>query len=198
MAWRPNEQLIEGLLDNTEPGKITGWMQFAGMMEKMVFDLKGDFHRDIRGAKVRLVGDGKSADPVEAAKYLEGLSTSQKGNAGDMTSCLPPYDYIKGAAYFEWYSDTNGRVVLELETDQVELLTSPIPACESNPIDRKQQAENMASFLCNMAQEIGIPENRAIAIGQTTAVESAKKVISNNRIRGMKLLPKEIRETLKA
>ena len=39
MAWRTSEQFIEGVLDNTVPGKVTGWMQFAGMKEKVVFDL---------------------------------------------------------------------------------------------------------------------------------------------------------------
>lgn len=199
MAWRPNEQFIEGILDNTVPGKVTGWLKFAGMKETVTFDLEGNFHRDIRGARIRLRGDGESVDAVQAAKYIEGFSTFQKGNVGDMTAGLPPCDYgAPGEAYFEWYGDNNGRVVIELGTDQVELLTRPIPACESDPIDRKQQAENMAGFLCNLSQEIGIPENRAIAIGETTAVERAKKVITNDKIRGMKLLPTEIRETLPA
>jgi hypothetical protein len=30
MAWRPSEYLIDGELDNTTPGKVTGWMRFAG------------------------------------------------------------------------------------------------------------------------------------------------------------------------
>lgn len=197
MAWRPNEQFIEGILDNTVPGKVTGWLKFAGMKETVTFDLEGNFHRDIRGARIRLRGDGESANPEVAAQHLEGFSVLQKGKVGDMTAGLPPCDYgAPGEAYFEWYGDNNGRVVIELGTDQVELLTRPIPACESDPIDRKQQAENMAGFLCNLSQEIGIPENRAIAIGETTAVERAKKVITNDKIRGMKLLPKEIRQTL--
>ncbi len=29
MAWRPTEYLLEGELDNTTPGKVTGWMQFT-------------------------------------------------------------------------------------------------------------------------------------------------------------------------
>ena len=62
MAWRPNEQFVEGVLDNTVPGKVTGWMMFAGMKEKVEFDLDGNFHRDIRGAKVRLLGEGESAN----------------------------------------------------------------------------------------------------------------------------------------
>jgi len=198
MAWRPNEYLIEAVLDNSTNGKVTGWMKFAGMKEKSVFDLEGNFHRDIRGAKIRLRGDGELASDVVAEKYMEGFSTLQKGKVGDMTAGLPPYDYTKNSAYFEWYGQENGRVVIELDTDQVEFLTQPIPAIESDPIDRKQQAENMAGFLCNLSQEMGIPENRAIAVGQTTAVERAKKVITNDKIRGMKLLPKEIRETLPA
>ena len=197
MAWRPNEQFIEGTLDNTVPGKVTGWMKFAGMDEKVVFDLEGNFHRDIRGAKVRLRGDGESADAVQAGKYLEGFSTVQKGKVGDMTAGREPVDYVN-YGYFEWFGDKNGRVVIELEPEQVELLTRPIPACESDPVSRKVQAENMAGFLCGLAQELDIPEERAIAVGQTTAVEQAKKVITNDKIRGMKLLPKEIRETLPA
>jgi hypothetical protein len=196
MAWRPKEQFIEAILDNTIPGKVTGWMKFAGMNEKVMFDLEGNFHRDIRGAKVRLRGDGESADAAQAEKYMEGFATSQKGKVGDMTAGLPPYDYTKDTAYFEFYSEENGRVVLELDTDQVELLTQPIPACESDPISRKEQAENMAGFLSGMAESVGIPQENAIVAGDTIAVERAKQVVANDKIRGMKLLPKEIREKL--
>jgi len=197
MAWRPNEQFIEGILDNSVPGKVTGWMRFAGMKENVIFDLEGDFHRDIRGAKVRLCGDGESANPEESAGYLEGFSKLQKGNVGDMTAGLPPYDYTpEGYAYFEWYSEDNGRVVLEMGTNQVEILSQPIPVCESYPVDRKKQAENMAGFLCGIAKACGIPETNAVSIADTRAVERAKRVLANDKIRGMKLLPKEVREQL--
>ena len=39
MAFRPTRFLIEGELDNTHPGKVTGWMKFAGLKEKVTFDL---------------------------------------------------------------------------------------------------------------------------------------------------------------
>jgi len=197
MAWRPNEQFIEGVLDNTVPGKVTGWMRFASMKEKVIFDLEGNFHRDIRGAKVKLHGVGEATDPAGSSEYMEGFSKLQKGNVGDMTAGREPCDYgAPGDAYFEWYSEDNGRIVIELSTDQVELLTQPIPAIESDPIDRKKQAENMADFLSDMASACGIPEQHAISTGNTVAVERAKKVLANDRIRGMKLLPKEIREQL--
>ncbi len=194
MAWRPTDYLIEGELDNRNPGKVTGWMKFAGMKENVTFNLNGDFHRDIRGAKVMLRGDSESANAEEAEKYMEGFAQHQTGSVGDMTSGRKPVDYVS-YPYWEWYAQ-NGRVVVELEPDQVEILTPPIPACESDPIDRKEQAENMANFLCGVASACGIPENRAIATGNTVAVERAKKAIANDKIRGMKLLPKEIRQKL--
>lgn len=197
MAWRPNEQFIEGVLDNTIPNKVTGWMKFTGIKDKVMFDLEGNFHRDIRGARVRLRGEGESANQEESTKYLEGFSLLQKGNVGDMTAGKEPADYVN-YPYFEWYSEDNGRVVLEFEPEQVELLTQPIPACESDPVSRKEQAENMANFLGGLASGLNLPQGNAIAIGNTAAVEKAKRVVSNNKIRGMKLLPKEIREKIPA
>lgn len=70
-AWRPTEYLIEGELDNTTPGKVTGWMRFAGMKDKVTFDLNGNFHRDIRGAKIRLKGDGEEPDARAAENMKE-------------------------------------------------------------------------------------------------------------------------------
>ena len=195
MAWRPNEQFVCGELDNTVPNKVTGWMKFAGMDEKVQFDLAGNFHRDIRGAKIRLRGEGESADPQQAAQYLQGFALVQKGKVGDMTAGLPPCDY-GSEPYFEWFGEDNGRVVIELSKDDIELLTKPIPACESDPIDRKEQAENMANFLNDVSAELGIPQQNALAVPNTAVVEQAKKVIANNKIRGMKLLPKEIRDIL--
>ncbi|MFH1748251.1 MAG: hypothetical protein ABIG44_14550, partial [Planctomycetota bacterium] len=78
MAWRPTQYLLEGELDNTTPGKVTGWMRFAGMSEKVTFDLKGNFHRDIRGAKICLKGDGEEPD-ARVAKNMTHISPQQTG-----------------------------------------------------------------------------------------------------------------------
>jgi len=194
MAWRPTQYLIEGELDNTNPGKVTGWMKFAGKKEKATFDLEGNFHRDIRGAKIHFSNDA-DADIDETQRYMDGLASHQTGKTGDITAGLPPKDYVD-YPYIEWYSDENGRVVIELEPVQVEVVGTPIPALESDPVSRREQAQNMAGFLCGLAADLGLPENCAVAVGETAAVERAKKVIANDKLRGMKLLPKEIRETL--
>ncbi|MCX5638848.1 MAG: hypothetical protein NTX52_14315, partial [Planctomycetota bacterium] len=110
MAWRPTQYLIEGELDNTHAGKVTGWMRFAGLKEKVTFDLQGNFHRDIRGAKIHFKG-GASGDEPGAEGYMEGFSSHQTGEVGDITAGLPPADYVS-YPYIEWYGDQNGRIVL--------------------------------------------------------------------------------------
>jgi len=116
MAWRPTECLLEGELDNTTPGRVSGWMRFAGMTEKVIFDLQGNFHRDIRGAKIHLTGDGQVGDP-EASRYMASFSCRQIGEVGDITAGLPPADFVAGSCYVEWYSEDNGRVVIELAAE---------------------------------------------------------------------------------
>ena len=195
MAWRVSAYLIEGELDNTHPGKVTGWMQFAGLKEKVSFDLKGDFHRDIRGAKIRFQGDAYETDaPADAVQYMDGLASHQQGRAGDITAGLPPADYVN-YPYIEWYSEEDGRVVIELERVQIEVIGKPIPACESAPISRQQQKRNMAEFLGSLAAETGLPEERALCISGSNVVVADKRA-ANNKIRGMKLLTKEMRKKL--
>jgi len=195
MAWRPTQYLQEGELENTCPNKVTGWMKFAGIKEKVTFDLEGNFHRDIRGAKIHFTGDAyEDATDVDSGNYFEGFARHQTGNVGDITAGLPPNDY-GSTPYIEWFSHENGRVVLELEPVQIEVIGRPIPAIESDPISREQQKHNMAAFLGSLAQEMNIPAERAICISGETVVKADKRA-ANNKIRGMKLLPYKIRERL--
>ena len=153
MAWRPTEYLIEGELDNTVSGRVTGWIKFAGLEKNVMFDLEGNFHRDIRGTKIHLVGDGCKEDDGKAQGYMQCFSFRQTGKVGDITAGLPPQDYVV-YPYIEWYGDENGRVVLELEPDQIKVIGTPIPACESDPVSRQKQAQNMIDFLRGLAESL--------------------------------------------
>jgi hypothetical protein len=152
MAWRPTEYLIEGELDNTVPNKVTGWMRFLGKEETVTFDLTGNFHRDIRGARIRFTNE-PSVDEESAKKYVGGIRTHQTGKAGDITAGLPPADYVS-YPYLEFYTDQNGRMVIELRPEQVEILTRPIPACESDPISREEQDENLRKFIEDISRSL--------------------------------------------
>jgi hypothetical protein len=144
-------------LDNSVLGKVTGWLRFVGLKEVVKLDLVGDFHRDIRGTKVRLRNPNPSDQGRDGGRpYLEGFSLIQTGEVGDMTAGLPPQDYVS-YPYFEFYSEPNGRVVLELDQDQIEVIGTPIPAVESDPISRAEQEGKMAKFLAGMGRELQVP-----------------------------------------
>jgi hypothetical protein len=145
MAWRPTKFLIEGELDNTVPNKVTGWMRFMGKEETVTFDLTGNFHRDIRGAKIRFANE-PWGDEEFAKEYAGAIHTHQTGKAGDITAGLPPVDYVP-FPYFEFYTDQNGRMVIQLEPNQIEVVGRPIPAIESDPISREEQEENLRKFI---------------------------------------------------
>jgi len=195
MAFRISAYLVEGELDNTHLGQVTGWMEFAGMKEKVTFDLTGDFHRDIRGAKIHFTGDASEADPpADAQSEMEGIAVHQTGKVGDITAGRPPADYVN-YPYIEWYGDENGRVVIELEPVQMEVIGTPIPACESDPISREQQSQNMAEFLGNLATDLNLPAERAVCISGSTVIQAGKRP-TNKKVRGMTLLTKEIRGKL--
>jgi len=195
MAWRPTQYLIEGLLDNKAPGKVTGWMSFAGIKEKVTFNLEGNFHRDIRGAKIHFTGDAyEDSLDIDSDGYFDGFARHQTGKVGDITAGLPPCDY-GSSPYIEWFGQENGREVIELEPAQVEVIGKPIPAIESDPISREEQKRNMAAFLGSLAQEMNIPVERAICISGENVVKADKRA-ANNKIRGMKLLTEELRRKL--
>ncbi len=196
MAWRPTQYLLEGELDNTQPGKVTGWMRFAGMDKKVTFDLKGNFHRDIRGAKIRLKRDGNHDDP-EAASYMDSFAEHHTGKVGDMTAGLPPRDYVS-YPYVEAFTDQNGRIVLELEPDQIEVIGTPIPACESDPISRQEQAENMTGFLVGLAEGLSDQAEEARSDRAAKGQTAQHCNTAHRKAPGMKLLTKAIRKQLPA
>ena len=150
MAFRPTHCLIEGELDNTRLGEVTGWMRFAGIEDSVTLTLRGNFHRDIQGAKIRFRGEGRP-DSSDDAAYMEGFSTSQTGKVGDITAGLSPQDY-GDTPYIEWYSEENGRVVLELDRNQIEVIGQPVPLDQAIPVSRQEQAENMAGFMREVAR----------------------------------------------
>lgn len=95
MACRPYENLIDGELSNRVPGKVTGWMRFFRRRKqplRVVFDLAGDFHEDIRGSDIVLKNDAPADRNISLERdgtYMEGFDPLQRGTVGDMTAGLP-------------------------------------------------------------------------------------------------------------
>ncbi len=179
MAWRPTQYLVEGELDNTVLGKVTGWMKFAGIGKKIIFNLKGDFHRDIRGTKIKY--SNPEPETKEAKSYMKGFNILQEGEVGDITAGNEPVDYVS-YPYIEWYGEANGRVVLELEKENIKIIGTPIPAFESYPVNREKQSQNMTKFLDDMAKSINLESDKVIITNGLFAMTLKDKNDEKNQV----------------
>ncbi len=139
MAWRIDEQVIRGEIDNRTCGQVTGRIWLIGREEPVELDLKGDAWHDLAGHLLRFSNpDPKPAD-------LSGLNARQRGVVGDITASrkvrvpeVPMEDLMDiiaaradfpwhwaNSLYLEWFSAANGRVVIESVSYQLDLDGEP-------------------------------------------------------------------------
>lgn len=132
MAWRPTSFVIDGELDNTTRGWTIGWIRLEGRDEPLRLKLAGNCHPDLAGWKFRIVRSEPCPDR-DATDDVANMATDQSGLIGDMTAdqmlrhcdcssaeflrrtaagCQPPTTWSK-ALYLEWFSNLNGRVVIQ-------------------------------------------------------------------------------------
>ena len=227
MAWRPYENLINGELDNTKPGKVIGWMRFFRNRKpplRVTFDLAGDFHEDIRGALIRLRNPNpsdKNTALEREGSYMDGMARVQRGTVGDITAGIPlgPWtatlaaklmaqnelvwdesgirgrereerrqefanryrEHIKAGdlyypyttyPYLEWYSD-NGRVVLELDLSQLEIVDVAPPKTKSPTElhdDERKRSEAFGSFMAGMVKSVSRESRNKGGDGNVTGI----------------------------
>ena len=152
MAFRPNNNLIEGVLDNTTPGQVVGWIDFYRQAKEPLhctLELDGDFHDDIRGRILHFWNDNPSDAGYDGSlgriepEYMDSMYINQIGKTGDITF------ESKKSVYIEWYSDRNGRVALAVPSDKTEILGAEIDISTLPP--RKSHPEAFAGFTRKLA-----------------------------------------------
>jgi hypothetical protein len=128
MAWRIDEAVTRGEIDNTVEGRTTGRIWLAGREEPLVLRLDGDCWRDLAGTRLQF----ENPAPCRVAD-ADALHVDQAGLIGDMTASRKnkvstvgeeeykrlseddgeiPFEW-KNTLYLEWFSEINGRVVIE-------------------------------------------------------------------------------------
>ena len=127
MAWRIEEAIICGEIDNRVRGRVTGRLWFVGRAEPVELILWGNCWRDLAGRRLKFTNP--EPKPGETGDF----ATLQNGAVGDITASrkvqVPdiPIDQISGGCatrkpwpwhwrnslYLEWFSLRNGRVVIE-------------------------------------------------------------------------------------
>lgn len=127
MAWRIHRSVVRGEIDNRRPGIITGTFWLAGVPEPIELALRGNCLKDLAGCRLTFTNPA----PIKCSDLL--LHPIQDGHAGDMTASrkvrIPQVDNDKlkvlirenqpipvslgNCLYLEWFSEVNGRVVIE-------------------------------------------------------------------------------------
>jgi hypothetical protein len=131
MAWRIEQAVIRGEIDNTVEGRTTGRIWLAGCDAPLQLALDGDCWRDLAGTRLHFENPAPKPGPETA-----GLAVDQSGVIGDMTASLKtkvplvsdeefatlcheqmeiPYEW-RNTLYLEWFGEFNGRVVIEAST----------------------------------------------------------------------------------
>lgn len=115
MTKRIASNVLSGEIDNTVEGRVTGRLWLWGMDQSVGLELAGDCWRDLAGRKFRF----ENPNPQPQKSLL--IGPEQRGVIGDVTM-QPGWLKREGemendeseGIYFEWFSESDGRVVIEL------------------------------------------------------------------------------------
>jgi hypothetical protein len=154
MAIRIHQSIVRGEIDNRARGRVRGRIWLLGRDKPVTLELSGNGRRDLAGCLVSFTNPRPAASTGER----NDLAPVQSGIAGDVTASrrvrvfdVPmeetlritreggaPPAHMANSLYIEWFSDANGRVVIESPDYAVEV--SP-PAWALSPVEEQEQIE---------------------------------------------------------
>jgi hypothetical protein len=176
MAWRIHDSVRRGEIDNREKGVVRGRIWLHGQPEPVVLELRGNAHADLAGCLLAF------ENPLETIPMRTGVDFNalQRGTIGDLTASrkvrvfdIPAEDayerlkkklavpeHMANLLYLEWFSDANGRVVVESADYQ---LTVSAPAWRLSPADEQQRQADAAAGWTGFVHQL----NEAVESEQT-------------------------------
>lgn len=155
MAMRIHQSVVRGEIDNSDMGRVRGRIWLLGREQPVVLDLTGNCWRDLAGCRLTFSNPKPASTDDNGAR----LAAVQIGVAGDMTASrkvrvfdiplgealamikkggVPP-EHMANSIYIEWFSDANGRVVIESADYATEVSK---PAWTLSPEAEKEQIES--------------------------------------------------------
>ncbi len=183
MAWRIDEHVIKGEIDNRVRGRVTGRIWFVGREEPVRFELEGNAWRDLAGRRLEFV------NPEPKPGLDDGFAQQQAGTVGDITASrkvkVPdvPMDEVmelikQGKAfpwhwgnslYFEWFSESNGRVVIESASYRMTISPDSTwdMTAEEEDAQRTVNGLSMVGFMDRLASAVEADED--VADGEDNA-----------------------------
>jgi hypothetical protein len=152
VAWRIHQSVVRGEIDNRQRGRIRGSIWLVDREQPVTLELSGNCWRDLAGCLLTFV----NPQPTASADEHTNLELLQNGVAGDITASrkvrvfdvpleealrigreggtLP--EHMANSLYIEWFSDANGRVVIESADYTIDV--SP-PAWTLSPDEEQDQ-----------------------------------------------------------
>src|SRR6266571_1450103 len=160
MAWRIHESVIRGEIDNRERGRVGGKLWLHGIAGPVALQLDGNACADLAGCLLTLENPGKTIPLSSPA----GFNPLQRGSIGDLTASrkvrvfdipfeeayarlkkkLPVPEHLANCLYLEWFSEANGRVVVE--SADYKLTISPPAWRLSSEEEQQRQHEAAKGF----------------------------------------------------
>jgi hypothetical protein len=171
MAFRIHDSVVRGEIDNRVKGVVRGKIWVAGRDEPVVLELEGNAWPDLAGCLLTFTNPLKPAPH----QHLDSLRPRQRGGIGDLTASrkvrvfdVPmaeamamyerkekPPEHLANCLYLEWFSEANGRVVIE-STDYHLVISAPewrlTPAEEAERA--RQAAAGMTNFMKRLTQAV--------------------------------------------
>ena len=171
MAFRIHDSVVRGEIDNRVKGIVRGRIWVEGRAEPVVLELKGNAWPDLAGCLLTFTNPQKRIPHAD----LDDLDPLQRGSIGDLTASrkvrvfdVPleealamsrrkekPPEHMANCLYLEWFSEANGRVVVESADYE---LTISAPEWRLTPEEDAERAEQaaagMADFMGKLTEAI--------------------------------------------
>ena len=159
MAWRLNRVVLRGVLDNRVKGKVTGAIWLTGHESPVRLDLEGTCDDDLAGCLVEFTNHNLKPGP-SVGKFCDQVGTAGNITASRRLRAIPPdfpaenltREVIERAGwsnslYLEWFSDFNGRVVVELLDPEIRISEPAWVFTAEEKAKREKPSEQSAGFI---------------------------------------------------
>jgi hypothetical protein len=164
MAYRIHDSVTRGEIDNRAKGIVRGKIWLVGRDQPIILELKGNAWPDLAGCLLTFTNPQKHIPHPR----IDSIHAIQRGSIGDITASrkvrvfdVPleealamirreekPPEHMANSLYLEWFSEANGRVVIESASYDLAISMPEwrmTPEAEAERV--KQAAEGMADFM---------------------------------------------------
>jgi hypothetical protein len=171
MAFRIHDSVARGEIDNRAKGIVRGKIWLADREGPIALELKGNAWPDLAGCLLTFTNPQKVLSHPQVAS----LHRLQRGSIGDLTASrkvrvfdVPleqalamirrkekPPEHMANSLYLEWFSEANGRVVIESASYDLAISTPEWRLTPEEETERATQvAEGMVDFMKRLTDAV--------------------------------------------